>query len=900
MTGWPTPPPLARWLLERALPADVREAVSGDLDEVFQRDCRTYGPRWARLRYWRTMVSFSRHFVVERWRDQHWGGVMRTGMSWLDVKLGLRMLVRYPGLSLAGGLAIAVVIACGTATAVFDAAVHSTLPFEEGERVVAIENWDTTWNDQEYRALHDFVSWRDELKSVEDIGAYRLIRRNLTVADRQTEPVRVAEITAAAFQVARVPPLLGRHLVAEDEREGAPAVAVIGADEWQRRFSGDPQVVGRTLQLGETTCTVVGVMPESFRFPVNEHFWIPLRLNSSDYERREGPVIHVFGRLAAGADLAAAQAELTTIGQRAALDFPNTHARLQPRVVPYTRSFFDDMEGQKILIFQILVALLLVVVCANVAVLVYARTATRRIEIAVRTALGASRRRIVGQMFVEGLALSAAAAAVGLGIARVALGRVDALMEQIGETPFWMDVSLASETVALYVLMLTVLGAVIVGVIPALQATGRRAQAGLQQAATSLSRWKIGRTYTVLIVVQVALAVAILPAAVSSGWRAIQHAVADPGFPADEFLTARLVMDREVPPSVAAAAADREIDARFRDRQAELARRLESDPGVSEVTFLASLPGNEPRERIEVEGERTDAGSGAAQPGYSGHEVGIGQIDVNFFEVVDVPILAGRQFDSRDLDAASRHVIVNRTFAQKVIGGNAIGRRVRYTGARESSPGPWLEIVGVMGDFPASSMNLSAVEAKLYHPTTRGDAQFVLLALRVRGVAPAVFTSRLREITTALDRSLRLDRIASMDALLREQRFELRMVAWSTGLITLSVLLLSATGLYALMAFSVTQRRPEIGIRVALGASPLRIVSGIISRALWQLATGIVVGVAIAALLDTVTEGEVTGGVGLRMLPAVAGFVLLVGLIAAAGPARRGMRIQPTEALREE
>jgi predicted permease len=842
------------------------------------------------------------------------------------------MLVRYPGLSAVGGLGIAVVIACGTATAVFDAVVHSTLPFEDGDRVVAIENWDTRWNNQEHRAVRDFVSWRDGLRSVVDVGAYRLVGRNLTVAGQPAEPVRVAEISAAAFRVARVPPIAGRHLMPEDERGDAPPVVVIGYDEWQRRFAGDPGVIGRSLQLGETTCTVVGVMPRGFGFPVNERVWIPLRLDPSVHARRQGPVIFVFGRLADGIDLATAQAEIAALGDRAAAAFPDTHARLRPRVVPYTQSFFDDMEGWEMSALQVIVALLLVVVCANVAVLVYARTAARRVEFAVRTALGASRSRIVGQMFVEGLALAAAAAALGLLIAAVTLRQVDALIERIGGAPFWMHVSLQSGRVAWYVVALTLLGAGIIGVVPALQVTGRRARVGLQHAATNLSGWRLGRTHAALIVAQVAVAVAILPAAIATSWTSVRYGLAEPGFPAHEFLTARLVMDRDAPASAATEAYDLAFGNRFRDRQAELVRRLQSEPAVASATFLIDVPGREPRARVEV-----DSPSAApAAPGQAGpiSEAGIGHVGADFFDAFDVPVLAGRIFDARDVVSSGptplrdldgdgvvdsgrpgsapgeeggrgraperRTVVVNRTFAERMLGGLAVGRRVRMAGSRDASPGPWLEVVGVVADVPAASMAPGAAAATLYHPASRDDGYFALLAVHVRGRDPAAFAARLREVAATIDRTVQVRDVRPLDVVLRDQQTELRLVAWSTGIVTLSVLLLSAAGLYALMAFTVAQRRREIGIRIALGANPHRILGSIFSRALIQLAAGIAVGVGVAALLGTATEGELTGGAGLGMLPVVASFMLLVGVGAAVGPARRGLRIQPTEALRAE
>jgi putative ABC transport system permease protein len=461
------PPGSARWLLERALPADVREDVSGDLEEMFRRRTVSEGLTRSRVWYWRQTLSFSAHFLMERLRDRpaetsrtsgaHAAALpredwMSTGMSWMDFKLGWRMLVKYPGLTLVGGLGMAVAIAIGAGSfALIYASLHPTLPLDEGERIVGLENWDADINNQDYRSLHDFVSWRDELKSVETIGAFRAIQRNLVAPDGRSEAIAVAEMTASGFQVARVPPLLGRPLVSADERTGAPAVLVIGYELWRTRFASESSIIGRSVRLGATVHTVVGVMPPGFEFPVNHRAWVPLRLNPSDYERRQGPRISVFGRLAPGVTLERAQVELTTIGQRTAAAFPKTHERLRPRVVLYTETMFDDEPRRGLHFMQVLISLLVVVVGVNVAILVYARTATRQTEIAVRTALGASRRRIVGQFFVEALVLSLVAASAGLFLANVALRQADAAAKQLaapmGSVPFWMTFELSSGTV---------------------------------------------------------------------------------------------------------------------------------------------------------------------------------------------------------------------------------------------------------------------------------------------------------------------------------------------------------------------------------------------------------------------------------------------------------------------
>ncbi|MGH9159081.1 MAG: ABC transporter permease [Vicinamibacteraceae bacterium] len=804
-------------------------------------------------------------------------------MSWLDVKLGVRMLVRYPGLSLAGAFAIAVVVACGTAAAAFDAVVNGSLPFEDGDRIVAIENWDTRTNEPRPRALHDLTAWRG-LETVEEVGAYQLLKRNLAAA----EPVRIAQISASAFRIARVPPLLGRFLLDADEHDAAPPVLLIGYDEWQRRFGGDPRIIGSSVLVGDTPHTVVGIMPDGFGFPENENYWAPLRLDPADYPRGGGPVLNVFGRLVPDADLAAAQAELTVVGQRAAVDHPDTHAALRPRVLPYTHWFFAEMHQGETIGAHLATLLLLGIVGANVAVLVHARTATRRNEIAVRTALGASRSRIVAQMFAEGLVLSAVASAVGLLLATIVRQQLQALIVQ---APFWVDTTLTSGPVIRNVLGLAVLGAVVVGVIPALQATGRRAQTGLQHAAARASRWKIGRMYGALIIVQVALAVALLPVAIATAWQSVQSATAHPGFAADEFLVARLDMERETASDADRVNLDAAFAARFRDRQAALVPRLRGEPDVADISFLLGVPDNERNALLEIEGRE-----GVYQTGTGRIGADLDQIDVDVLEPFDIQLLAGRAFDSHDIDKESAPVIVNRTFARRLIAGDAVGRRIRER--RDSkAPGPWLEIVGVISDFPAPATPATA-DPMMYFPAGRGEAELVLLAIRVRGGTPARFTNRLREIVGGVDRNLQLSSIVPMDELLWRLQTELRLVASVSGLITLSVLLLSATGLYALMAFTVTQRRAEIGLRLALGATPFRLLTMIMSRSLAQLAIGITIGSTSAWMM--LAEGEITGENGMAMLPAVAAIVLLVGLLAAATPARRALRVQPTEALRDE
>lgn len=827
---------------------------------------------------------------------------MRTGSSWLDFKLGARMLKKYPGLTLVGGMGMAVAIAIGAITSeAFYTFSTPMLPLDGGERVVGIESWDTEANRPELRTLHDFAAWREELRSVEDLGAFATVERNLIAAGGPAGPVKIAEMTASGFKVARVSPLLGRYLVPADERAEAPPVVVIGYDAWRNRFAGDPGILGREVRLGNSVHTVVGVMPEDFSFPVNHGFWVPLRARPSDYERREGPEIYVFGRLAPGVALDEAQAELTATGRRTAAAFPGTHERIQPRVVPYAGLWFGAEIGYVLQMLRLVMGMLLIMVSVNIAVLVYARTVARMGEISVRSALGASRRRIVTQLFVEALVLATVAALVGLVIARLALKPVSTTMvEGMGGLPFWVDFQLSPGTI-LYVFGLVIVAAVIVGVVPAIKATGRQLQSSLRELGSGAGGGRLGGTWTTLIVAQVAFAVAVLPRAVLFEAELIGPATAEPGFAAEEFLTSRLDMDRETTPSAQAEDYRRQFDTRFAALQTELVRRLRAEPGVADVTFASGVPGaDESRDLVEVDGASRPAASA------SSHKVRSLRVDVGFFDAFGVATLTGRGFNSGDADTASTAVIVNRSFVQQVLGGgNALGRRVRYVnttgGAEASSPEsePWYEIVGVVGDLPPNALEPRLPGGVMYHAMAPGHLHPVSLAVRLRGAAPVALAARLREITTGLDPALRTDEILPLDEFYRQDKKELHLVATAVTLVTLSVLILSAAGIYALMAVAVTQRRREIGIRSALGAQPQQIIISIFSRALRQLVIGVAVGIGVAILLEVLQQGGIMDGQGAVVLPGISALMLAVGLLAAAGPARRALRVQPTEALRD-
>jgi putative ABC transport system permease protein len=829
---------------------------------------------------------------------------MRTGISWLDVKLGARMLIKHPGLTLVGGLGMAVAIAIGAgAFAFFYSFLYPRLSLDEGDRIVAVENWDVRRNNESRRSLHDFAVWREELRTVRDVSAFRNVWRNVVAPDGTVEPVRLAELTASSFRVARVAPRLGRPLVEDDEQPGAPPVVVIGHDVWRTRFGADSGAIGQPLRLGNVVHTVVGVMPEGFAFPVNHSYWLPLRLTPADFPRGEGPELYVFGRLAPGVTWQEAQAELDALGRRAAAAFPATNADLRPQVLNYTYPMSDiqDVSLWEVTLMQLTVSLLLVVVAVNVAILVYARTASRRGEIAVRTALGASRRRIVAQLFAEALMLAGVSAVAGLALARAGLGLVHRVMvlEGAGETPFWMDYGIPAPTV-LYVVGLAVLAAVIAGVLPALGATGRGVQESLRHLGGG-SGPQLGRTWNVLIVAQVAFVVAAIPVTLGVASSEIGEALNRPGFAADEFLVAYLSVDPEPTPGMDAAAYAQALGGRFADRQAEVVRRLEAEPWVAGVSLSTGLPGQDGWSRVEVDGPPGPSGS-------TDHTVVAHEVEVDYFAMLGSRVLAGRPLGPADADTTTRAVVVNQAFVRSVLGGGSVlGRRLRYVSREERELGAaadtvgrrWYEVVGVMGDLQENPVDPALVHPELYHVAVPGQLSRAMLMVRVRGEDPAAHVERLRQITAGVDPSLRLVP-RSLGALYHDQAVAVRLMALVVGLILLSVLLLSAAGIYALMSFTVSQRRKEIGIRSALGADPRRILGSIFSRAVRQLGVGVGVGLLATVLLDLAMDGEVMYGRGAILLPAVCVIMIAVGLLAALGPARRGLRIQPMEALREE
>ena len=840
------------------------------------------------------------------------------GLAWLggfslDMKLGFRMLMKYPGLTLVGGLAMAFGIATGAVT--FEMAtmfLHPSLPLPGGDRIVQLRLYDVVEQEEEPKSLHDFLIWKRSLSSVTDLGAYRDVTRNLVVGEG-ARPVDVAEITASAFRVASARPLLGRMLTVEDERSGNPVV-VIGHDVWRTRFASDSNVIGRSVRLGDAYATVVGVMPELFRFPIAHEAWMPLRADTLDQAPRQGAAITIFGRLAPSASLQAAQTELTTRGRRMATELRSTHEHLTPQIASYVTQFNPpEWEEMTILTSIYLFAvMLLVLICGNVGLLLFARAAARQRELVVRSALGATRARIVMQLFAEALVLGAVAAVVGLAAAHMALetwgtGFVETIFDKV---PFWLDARLSPTTIV-YALALTMLAAVVAGVLPALKIT--RGLGTQLKEGTAGSGVRFGGVWTAVIIAQVAVTVAF-PIMIFMGQFELRRIQSyDVGFAADEYLGVELELDEELA-SGEGATADSTRQAqwmRFAASVEGLRQRVSAAPGVLGVTFVDRLPRmyhRVPDVQVDDVAAGDDRSSDSTRNAL--HEVSLASIDPSYFEVLKVPMLAGRPFQASDVNPEARVVIVDKAFVDQVLRGrNAIGRRLRYSQgtAPDGTPAfsPWIEIIGVVKELGMTQAADAERMSGVYMPSPLWPP--VHMMVHVRG-DPMSVGPRVRELA-AMDPALRLTTMLRVDQVADPQVWLLGLWLRISVTLTAAALLLSLAGIYAVLSFTVARRTREIGVRVALGASRRRLVADIFRRPLTQVVIGVAVGGALIAafgILLNVAEGDANQfdvPITITNIAALLGYASLmfgICLLACVVPTMRALRVQPTEALRAE
>jgi putative ABC transport system permease protein len=840
-----------------------------------------------------------------------------TYMNWLDLKLGGRMLVKYPGLTIVGGLAMSFAILVGIVIFQFAGLfLYPSLPLANGDRIVALGLRDVAENEEEPKALFDFISWRESLRTVDHLGASRDAIRTLITADGDARPALVAEMSSSGFTVAQGQPLIGRVLTPADEQPAAPAVAVIGHELWTTRFGSDPNVLGRTVQLGAEHPTIVGVMRDGFAFPVAHEMWVPLKIAGLDQAPRSGPAIAVFGTLAEGRTLEAAQAELTTHGRRLAAEQKPTHERLEPRVVRYADMMAMGGNGEDLqfmLLIYSFIGMLVTLICGNVGLLLFARAASRESDLIVRTALGASRGRIVAQLFSEALVLGGLAAIVGLAVADLFLRNwaMTFLEANYGDLPFWWDLSLSPATVVAAVL-LTVLAATVAGVMPALKIT-RGMGDRLKQTTAGAGGLRFGGVWTVVIVAQVAVTV-VFPAVVwFENVQLGRMQDYSPGFATEQFLAVDLERDAIAADDTSLVDVAVERDPRAAGTLEQLRDRVAAQPGVAGVTFTDALSGGElPERSIEMGYDAAEAASRNPEVPMPIRHTTVVETDTSYLGAVDAPILAGRGFNAADAEPGARVAIVDQAFVNNVLQGrNPIGQQVRFKRpSNPAGPSEWYTVVGHVGRLDTGVPYRKGPFAGFYLPTTPDRLGAGLhMMIRVRGGDPMTLAPQVRQIAAAVDPSLRLVKVQRLNELNDGMLWVIRLWMTVTAVMSSVALLLSLAGLYAVMSFTVARRTREIGVRVALGGSRQRILAAIFRRPFIQMGLGVLAGIAViatATALYPYSDGPGAGQAGGLTVAAIAmqlGYAALmfgVCLLACVVPTRRALNVEPTVALRTE
>jgi predicted permease len=549
----------------------------------------------------------------------------------------------------------------------------------------------------------------------------------------------------------------------------------------------------------------------------------------------------------------------------------------------------------------------LVVICGNVALLMLTRSATREREILVRTALGASRGRILGQLLLEALLLAALAAALGLAATNELAKAATEALQASDRWPFWLDGGLSSTTVG-YAAALTLLAAIIVGVVPGLKVIGGAMSDRLRQSTAGGGGLRMGRVWTCLVVAQIAATVLFTATAYVVYRQAEYIASLESVFPAEKYLSVRLEMESESAAEDADAAV---LERRRRDFTVavrELEERLAEEAAVAGITVAEQLPLMATTTHRAIEVSEASPEEQGDRPG-----VGASAVPPNFFEVFQMPVLAGRSFDSRDLAENANTVVVNNLFADRFFSGrNAIGQRIRYLPPESidalqppAPPGPWLEIVGVVRDLAPHSgapLNLdNPAQARLYEALDVSKANAPLyLAVHARA-DPESLTPTLRRVAADVGPLLRLHDILPLDNAISRDANAWRVCTSVFVTASAIVLLLSLAGIYSVTSFTVTRRTREIGVRVALGASAPRLIAEVFRGPLIQVVAGVAAGCGLLALVTfTRSESGVAAARQAAILLAYGAGVVGVCALACIGPTLRALRVDPSEALRED
>ena len=797
-----------------------------------------------------------------------------------DVRYGLRVLRKRPGFTAVAVLALALGIGANTAIfSVVEAVLLRPLPYDRPEQLVWMFE-DAPDVPNRWVSYPNFLDWRARSRSFEAMSTIRGWALTLTGAGGGPESLNARMVSAEYFDVMRARPLLGRGFLLEEDRPGGPPVTVLSHGFWQRRFGGDEAVIGQTLTLDGRPFTVVGVMPPEFRHQGPPPLWVLMGQWAAEEGWMERDVRiggYVVARLRGGVTIEQARADMASVKEGLTRESPYTNAGHVIRVVPLQESMVGGSRTPLLLMFGA-VALVLLIACANVANLLLARATTRRRELAIRTALGAGRGRLLRQLLVESLLLAAMGGAAGLLLAWWGVDLLRAAEPAGVPRAAGAEVNLR---VALFTCGVTLLTGVVFGLAPAWRASREAVADALKAGAPSAGGAPGGRLRGALVVTEIALAFVLLAGAGLLARSVILLLNAKPGFDPENVLTMSVALPSQ----------------RYRNKEEinrfhrELLGRVSALPGVEAASVSNSLPG--------LPSWQTDIAVEGRPANKAGEELNVDWsiVSERYFEVMRIPVLKGRAFTEREAREGTPVVLVDENLARRFWPGEeAVGKRIKY-----DSPTPH-EVIGVVGNVKNFGSEAEG-RIRIYTPLGRFDlGRGLSISLRSRpGGAEALAPAVAREIH-AIDKDLPVAAVASMSQIFRREAGPRRFNAALLGALAALALLLAGIGIYGVMAYAVAQRTHEIGVRVALGAQGrdvLRLVVGQGMRlALLGVGVGLVAALALTRLMSSLLYG--VAPTDPLTFSAIALLLAAVALLACLVPARRATKVDPMVALRYE
>ena len=808
---------------------------------------------------------------------------------WSDVTHGCRLLLKERGFTFAAVVTLSLGIAVNMVVfTLINGALLRDMPFDEPDRIVELRVFhrDRPQQPTAGASYLDVQDWRAAVTTFDGLGAADEQTMNVSDESHPAERFQGAFVSANAFALVGVPPILGRHFRTGDDRVGATPVAMLGHDMWRSRYGADPGIVGRTIRVNGVPSVVIGVMPDGFGFPVTAEMWQPLAmLSAEERDDRNGRFLSAFGRLRPGVTIDQASADLGRVMTALAARHPQTNRQTEPRIT----SFRIGVGGPIVALFAALfaaVGFVLLIACANVANLLLARAASRTREVTVRMSMGASRWRIVRQLLVESLLLASIAGVCGLGLSVFGI-RLFWANAADSHPPYWLRFPFDFR-VFLYMAAVCLGTSILFGLLPALQTARTNLVEVLNEAGRAATGGRRRRRWSgALIVGQIALTLVLLSGAMAVVQNVVSLSRVEAGVDTSRLLRLRIDL-----PSSTYGTPEQRI-ALYRRLEERLAARGRSQLALANVPPLA---GGRVRE-IEVSGGSAGRAAGRAT------QVTIG---AHYFETIGARPVRGREFVAGEGEPGRGAAIVNERFAASFLQGtSAIGQRIRISDpvAPDDSrrPGEWMTIVGVAQNVrqrPGQSLEFDPV---VYVPYASDVVWNMNVLVRTDGDLAAA-AAALRADVAAIDPDLPLFDVRTVDDLLYFQRWAQRVFGSMFGLFAALALLMAAVGLYAVTAYGVSQRTRELGVRLALGASAGHVAWLVARRTSALVLIGLALGafgtVGVSGLLPAILSASRAGEPA--FLAVVISLVIVVATLAGLVPARRAVRVDPVVALRND